>query len=242
MNAPSVAHVRAPRRFAGLLLLPILVVAAGCSAASGTSAPLAPSAAPVTSAGNAGGNVLGAPVTVPAPAGVAGAGSGAAGMAGSGTTSSGVAVAGPAPAIAYPYPIYPGNPGLAPDNTIVVTGSGQADVKSDMSNRASAQQQALSAALTDARSQADAVAHAVGVTITGVLSVSVSSGGTYAVPMAAGAGAAPGATGVAPGAEGATPSVVRNGPTTVVPVPAPLPFEPATQQLMVSVTVAYRIS
>jgi hypothetical protein len=79
------------------------------------------------------------------------------------------------------------------------------------------------------------------VTISGVLSVSVSSGGTYAVPMAAGAGSAPGATGVAPGAEGATPSVVRNAPTTVVPVPAPLPLEPAMQQLMVSVTVAYRI-
>ncbi len=241
MNAPSSARVWGPRRFTGLFLLPILVVAAGCSAVAGTPAPAVPSAAPVTAPGGAGGNALGIPATVPAPAGVVDSGPGAAVVAGSGTTSSGVAVAGSAPAIAYPYPIYPGNPGLAPDNTIVATGSGQADVKSDMSNRASAQQQALNAALADARSQADAVAHAVGVTITGVLSVSVSSGGNYAVPMAAGAGTAPGATGVAPGAEGAAPSVVRSGPTTVVPVPAPLPYEPAMQQLMVSVTVAYRI-
>ena len=241
MNAPSSARLWGPRRFAGLLLLPILVVAAGCSAAAGTSAPAVPNATPVTASSGAGRNALGAPVTVPAPAGVVDSGPGAAVVAGGGTTSSGVAVAGSAPAIAYPYPIYPGNPGLAPDNTIVVTGSGQADVRADMSDRASAQQQALTAALADARAQADVVARAVGVTISGVLSVSVSSGGTYAVPMAAGAGSAPGATGVAPGAEGATPSVVRNAPTTVVPVPAPLPLEPAMQQLMVSVTVANRI-
>jgi hypothetical protein len=241
MNARSAKPVSGLRRFAGLLLLPILVVAAGCSTGSGTS-PSAPSTAPAAVSGGPGVNTLGAPAQVPGPATGDRTEPGAAVGAGTGIASSGGGVAGSASAIAYPYPIYPGNPGLAPDNTIVVTGSGQADVESDMSNRAGAQQQALNAALADARSQADAVAHAVGVTITGVLSVSVSSGGTYAVPMAAGAGAAPGATGVAPGAEGATPSVVRNGPTTVAPVPAPLPFEPATQQLMVSVTVAYRIS
>src|SRR5207247_7354620 len=39
-------------------------------------------------------------------------------VSGSGTTVSGTAGA----AIAYPYPVYPGTPGLAPDHTIIVTG------------------------------------------------------------------------------------------------------------------------
>jgi len=66
------------------------------------------------------------------------------------------------------------------------------------------------------------------VTITGVLSVSVSSGGSYAVPMAV-------------GAAGATPGVVQGGAPNIAPAPVPGPVEPTSQQVFVSVTVAYRI-
>ncbi len=134
-----------------------------------------------------------------------------------------------APSIAYPYPFYAGTSGVAPDHTIVVTGTGRSDVRSDLSDQATAQRTAIAAAVADARAQADVVARAAGVTITGVLSVSVSSGGGYAVPMAA-------------GAAGATPGVVQGGAPNIAPVPVPGPIEPMPQQLFVSVTVAYRIS
>jgi hypothetical protein len=160
------------------------------------------------------------------PTGVATSGGGVV-SSGAGVVGSGVGVAGSVPAIAYPYPIYPGSPGVAPDHTIVVAGVGRADVKADLSDQAGAQRDALQAALADAKAQADVVARAAGVTITGVLSVSVSSGGAYAVPMAAGA------AGSTPGAEpGGAPNIA----------PAPVPMEPTVQQLFVSVTVAYRIS
>ena len=98
-----------------------------------------------------------------------------------GSASSGVA-------IAYPYPGYPGTPGLAPDHTIVVTGFGRASMAADQSDRATAQQAALKAALADAKAQADTVATATGVTIQGVLSVSVSSSPGYFGPMPYGDG------------------------------------------------------
>ena len=77
------------------------------------------------------------------------------------------------------------------------------------------------------KKRADVVAKAAGLTISGVLSVSVSSGESYAVPLAAGAaGSAPGSTA---------------GGTTTVP-PALVPVNPSAPQFEVSVTVAYRIS
>lgn len=194
---------RGPRRLVGLLLIPLLITVAGCSAG----VPASPSQAP--------GPVTGAAV---APNGVGSSGSGSATSGGGVTTSNS--------SIAYPYPIYPGSPGLAPDHTIVVIGIGRADLEADLSDHASAQRSALVAALADAKAQADAVAQAVGVNIIGVLSVSVSSGESYAVPMAAGA------AGSAPGAP--------EGGTTTVP-PAPMPVDPAMPQLTISVTVAYRI-
>ena len=240
------------RRLAGLLVLPLLVVVAGCSAAATSTAPAAPGTAAGSATNQVAGGALGAPAGAPGavtvvptasgapnanPPGIVTSGGGVA-SSGVGVVSPGVAVApgvaaepgaGSAPSIAYPYPYYAGTPGVAPDNTIVVTGTGRADVKADLSDQASAQRSAIGAAIADARAQADVVARAAGVTITGVLSVSVSSGGAYAVPMAT-------------GAAGATPGVVQGGAPNIAPVPVPGPIEPTSQQLFVSVTVAYRIS
>jgi hypothetical protein len=122
-------------------------------------------------------------------------------------------------AIAYPYPGYPGSPGLAPDHTIVVTGVGQANLAADGSGRATATKAALTAAVADAKAQADLVASTLSVSITGVLSVSSSVsdyGQIYAVPMMGGS--------TAPGA----------------PVPAPTNGV-SLPQLSVTVTVAYSI-
>jgi hypothetical protein len=74
------------------------------------------------------------------------------------TVQSGTAQAGTA--IAYPY--FGSSPGVAPDHTIVVTGVGQADMKSGGSNRAAAQKSALADALADAGSPVDAIAAATG--------------------------------------------------------------------------------
>ena len=88
----------------------------------------------------------------------------------------------PGTAIAYPY--FGASPGVAPDHTIVVSGVGQADLKSDGTNQAAAQKSALTAALADAKAQADVIASATGLTISGVLSVSASVSPGYGVmPM-----------------------------------------------------------
>jgi len=123
--------------------------------------------------------------------------------------------------IAYPiYPGYPGSPGLAPDHTIVVTGVGQADLAADGSGRTAATKVALAAALADAKAQADLIASTLGVSITGVLSVSSSVGDYGPIPYAV------------MGAGGATPPGA--------PVPAPTD-QVSLPQLAVSVTVAYAI-
>jgi hypothetical protein len=230
MHVPPRSPDRKPRRLIGLLLIPFLLIAAGCSTAGSPAASPAAVGGGASPAGPASDALPGAPAQAPSPvSGGAGAANGA-GVSNGGTSSSGAGIAAPNQAIAYPYPIYPGSPGVAPDHTIVVVGVGEAAVKADLSDRASAQRNALAAALADAKAQADVVAGvagAAGVTITGVLSVSVSSGQTYAIPMVAGAaGSAPGATG--------------GGPTTGLP-PAVMPVEPGPQQLSVSVTVAYSI-
>ena len=78
-------------------------------------------------------------------------------------TTGGGTVTSAGAAIAYPY--YGGSPGVAPDHTIVVTGVGQADLKSDGSDRAAAQKSALTDALADAKAQADVIASGTGLTI-----------------------------------------------------------------------------
>jgi hypothetical protein len=160
------------------------------------------------------------------------AGGGVSVLPGVGTTTltrGGTTMASSGTTIAYPY--YVGSPGVAPDHTIVVTGVGQADLKSDGSNQAAAQKSALTDALADAKAQADVIAADTGLTISGVLSVSASVSPGY---------------GVMP--------LVANGagtPTCVVPMPAtgsgkailPQPVCPPTYQqtLSASVTVEYSV-
>ena len=69
--------------------------------------------------------------------------------------------------------------GVAPESTILAAGTGTADMKADGSDRATAMPKATDAALADARAGAQAVATAMGVSITGIYSVSVSSSDSY---------------------------------------------------------------
>jgi hypothetical protein len=201
-----------PSRFLGVGVA--LGLAAGVLVGMGLTGPgraaaATPSTAPITSAGGAVSVVPGVGTTT--------------------ITRGGTTVAEAAAAIAYPY--YGGSPGIAPDHTIVVTSVGQADLKSDGSGQAAAQQSALTAALADAKAQADVIASDTGLTISGVQSVSASVSPGY---------------GVMP--------LVANGdgtPTCVVPMPAtgsgkailPQPVCPPTYQqtLSASVTVEYSV-
>lgn len=130
--------------------LSVVLVAAGCAAASTPSPAVSPasngSAAPAMGASAV---APGVPTTIDSASSATSAASGgAAGSAGS---------AGAGAAALYPYPGFAGTPGLAPDHTIVVAGSGQAMMKTDLSDRAKAERSAIDAALADARAQATAV-------------------------------------------------------------------------------------
>lgn len=185
-----------------------LVIGGGAVLASGASTPsMAPSPTP-SAVGGVPSDVVQS-TTDPTSVGGIGTGTGTA------VGNSGPAVA--RAAIAYPY--FGGTPGIAPDHTIVVTGVGQADMKGDGSNRAAAQKTALGAALADAKTQADAIASATGLSISGVLSVNASvSPYGVAMPLVA------------------TPDSAPNAP-----VPAPGKIAVSPEVLGVSVTVAYRV-
>ena len=181
----------------------------------GRAAATTPSSAPSAPSGA---SAIGAPVALPA-------------VTTGGTTGTTVASSGSA--IAYPY--FAGSPGLAPDHTIVVTGVGQADMQSDGSDRAAAQKTALDAALADAKAQADEIASATGLTISGVLSVSASVSPTYGVMPMAGAASGSSSRHV-PG------NPVRGQRSTVLqPVCPPVPQPVYQQTLSVSVTVEYSV-
>lgn len=186
----------------------------------GRAAATTPSSAPSAPSG---GSAIGAPVALPA-------------VTTGGTTGTSVASSGSA--IAYPY--YAGSPGLGPDHTIVVTGVGQADMQSDGSDRASAQKTALDAALADAKAQAEDIASATGLSISGVLSVSASVSPSYGIEPMAGAASGSGMPSCLPGAPVKEPqaSGVTNIPEPVCP-PVPQPGYPPT--ISVSVTVAYSV-
>ena len=217
-----------PRHAAIVALVSLLLVVAACSSQPGT--PASPGGPGGATQGKSSG-ATDALAVGPAPAtdGAASSMPGEIG-GGTGTAQTGTGVAAPNTAIAYPYPIYAGTPGVAADHTIVVTGVGLASVKADLSDQAASQRTALTAALADAKAQADVVARATGVSISGVLSVSVSGSGRFAVPMAAGT------EGSAPGAPGDT-SV---SPPAIAP-PVPTTIAPSATQIQVSVTVAYGI-
>jgi Protein of unknown function (DUF541) len=200
-----------PSRFLGigvaLGLAAGLLVGAGLTQ-PGRAAAAAPSAAPSAPSS---GIAIGAQVALPP------------------ITTGGGTVTSAGTAIAYPY--FGGSPGVAPDHTIVVTGVGQANLQGGGSDQAASQKSALTAALADAKAQADAIAADTSLSINGVLSVSASVSPGY---------------GVMP--------LVANGagrPTCVVPMPAtgsgkailPQPVCPPTYQqtLSASVTVEYSV-
>lgn len=206
------------RRRAGLLVPVLAVLIGGCTAA-GPPSGAAHTTSPATVA--VGAPVLGAPAASligPAVAPVPN------GLATSGAGSSSEASA----AIAYPYPGVGGSAGLAPDHELVVSGAGWANVKVDLNDRTAAQRSALAAALSDAKAQAQAAAADAGVTLGGVISLSVSVGGNYVMPMGV----------LEP------PTVPSTGGGTVVPPAAggSALNVPTTEQLEVTVTVAYSIS
>jgi uncharacterized protein YggE len=104
------------------------------------------------------------------------------------------------------------------------------------------QRTALAAALTDAKTQADDIASATGLTISGVLSVSASVSLSYGVlpPVPYGSGTSacvPPAMG-GPSASGVPVAPQARG-MTVVPQPACMPVY--RQTISVSVTVEYRV-
>ena len=204
------------RRWLGLAVPVALLVLAGCTSAAAPS-PVSPAAPGSASTGST--KAVGAPVDLGAPAIAPVPGSGAAGSTAGGTGSAN----GSSGVMTYPFQGYAGTGAVAPDHTIVVVGSGQAPMKSDGSDRVAAERVAVAAALDDARVLADAAAHAAGVSITGVSSISVSVGESYlgVIPM----------TGVA------EPNSVPGGPAA----PALPVASPPTPALSVTVTVAYRI-
>jgi hypothetical protein len=136
------------------------------------------------------------------------------------------------------YPDYAGTPGLAPDHTIVVTGTGQATMQSDGSDQAAAQKAALAAALADAKTQADAIAGDTGLTISGVLSVSASMSPDYGIEPMVASGSASGGPACIIAVPGRGPSATAG---TVAPLPA-CPLQPVYPQTIgVSVTVEYSV-
>ncbi len=203
------------------LMQQVRAAAPSSSAAAGTGSGVAPAGASgVTGTGSGTTSVA----TDTGTAATAGTGTAATGS-GSATASVGVATPGIA---SIAYPVYPGSPGLAPDHTIVVTGVGQATLKSDASDRTAAQNRAIAAALSDAKSQAQAIAAGTGLTLGSVLSASATVSPGYGVmPMPACAPAEP--------SGGAS-----NGPAVGAPEPA-CPPEPYQQTLTVSVTVEYAV-
>lgn len=210
--------------------LAAVVLVAGCAAAAPASAPTSqpgtqPSTLVATAQTGSTGQAVAGP---PALATVSGGGSGQA------TSTAG---------IAYPYPVYGNAPGLAPDQTIVVSGTGTATLKDASADRTSAERTALTAALADARSQAEIVASATGVKLGTIVSVSVSSsGGWFApLPMESNTGAANGSSGGASSGPASPPaggSVSGGGPASVVPATPGV----TSIQIVVNVTVAYHFS
>jgi Protein of unknown function (DUF541) len=209
-------------RWSGLIVPLVALVLAGCSAGA------APSSTGLTS--EPGSPELGAPA-------VGGPASGDAGMAiapiPDPSTTTGVVIgaegsASANTAIAYPYPGLGGSAGLAPDHELVVSGSGWATVKADLSNRTSAQRTALGGALADAKAQAQAAAADAGVSLGGVVSMSVSVNSNYAYPLGV----------VEPDSGRSTGAGVPVPPATI----GSAPTAPTTEQLEVTVTVAYSIS
>ena len=220
-----------PRRslVVGLLFASVASLAVGWTA--GTVAACGPHSSPSPSAATGKATTGSVPLGVPAY-GI--------------SSQSGVASGSSGSAAIYPYQIDP-SLGVAPENTILATGTGTADVKADGSDRATAMSKATGVALADARAKAQAVASAMGVSITGTYSVSVSSSDNYIYPTSNCAIPMPNGIPV-PAAGGSAES--GSGTITIAPAPVGSPdiciqapvATPTTMQLLVTVVVAYRFS
>ena len=150
--------------------------------------------------------------------------------AGGATTSGGTASS-----IAYPVPGY--NPlGVAPEGTVLVEGTGSADMKPDGSDKAAALKKATDAAFADAHAQALAAAASMGVQLQGIYSVSTASNTSYTYPTSD-CVVAPLAPGTATGATASAGSAPASPP---VACPGIEQSTPTTAQLVVTLTVAYK--
>jgi hypothetical protein len=150
--------------------------------------------------------------------------------------------------VAYPAPIYPGSLGAAPEGTILAAGNGTADMKPDGSDRASALPKATTAALADAKAQAQAVATSMGVALKSVYSVTVSTADNFAYPMPdclVVPPAAPSAveSGSASTGSASAPNAAASGGPAIAPLPSVCNYTktttPTSAQLVVTVIVAY---
>lgn len=157
----------------------------------------------------------------------------AAGVVGGGTGVTG--------SIAYPIAGYGGSLGVAPEGTILVAGTGSADVKADGSNRTAALDKATVAALADAKSQAQMTASAMGVALKGIYSISTSSSESYSYPVSdctipmvpTGSGATTNSAGVPALAPAGSPAATPQCLSARIASPNP-------SQVVVTVVVAYR--
>ncbi len=202
------------------LWIPLLVVAlaaAGCAGASPT-----PASSSTPAAGN-GGPGIGTQTDVRTEQGT----TPVVPAAGNATTMTG---ASGAAGMSYPYPGY-GTAAVAPEKTIVAVGVGKADMKVDGSDRAAAQEKAITAAIADARAQAGIVAASMHVTLAGTYSVAVSLGEQQMYAEGTGC---------------AVPPTEPNAGSSATPAraPTPQPCKPATPQatsaqVFASVTVAF---
>ena len=238
MNRPNLV-LPTRKLFAGVFVVTLAALAvgwtAGMAAASGG---IHPAPSPTVPADKANSNTaariaLGEPQIEPnTGTATTYAGSGVASGVGGGTT------------VAYPGPIYPGSIGAAPQGTILAGGSGTADMKTDGSDRAAALAKGTTAALADARAQAQAVATSMGVALKGVYSVTVSAADNYAYPMpeCVVPPAVPSAVDSGAGV-GSAPKAAASGAPAIAPVPSVCSYTktgtPSSAQLVVTVVVAY---
>jgi hypothetical protein len=154
-------------------------------------------------------------------------------QAGNATTTSGGATS----SAIYPVPGY-NSLGVAPEGTILVEGTGTADVKADGSDAAVALKKATDLALNDAHGQALAVTASMGLQLKAIYSISIATNTNYTYPILDCA-----IPPVTPGLEGGAPAA---GGAAVLPGGSPAiciqtkTVTPTSSQLVVTLIVAYR--
>jgi hypothetical protein len=152
-------------------------------------------------------------------------------QSGNATTTSG----GTASSIAYPVPGY-NSLGVAPEGTVLVEGTGSADMKPDGSDKAAALKKATDAAFADAHAQALVAAASMSVQTQGIYSVSIASNTSYTYPTPD-CPVAPLVPGTSSGTTGSAGSAPASPP---VACPAVEESTPTTAQLVVTLIVAYK--